>query len=65
MADSKMIAASVMGFLGCISCLVFVWYVMHGGLSKEALIAMILCCVYCFISSMIGISKYQEKADGK
>jgi len=44
---------------------VFVWYIMHGGLGKEALIAMIMCCVYCFISSMIGMSKYQDKADGK
>jgi hypothetical protein len=62
MVDAKMIGSSVAGLFGCLACLVFTWYLLHGGFGKEALIAMIVCCTCSAISSWFGLGQQTQEA---
>jgi len=62
MVDAKMIGSSVAGLFGCLACLVFTWYLLHGGFGKEALVAMIVCCTCSAISSWFGLSQQTQEA---
>ena len=59
MVDAKMIGSSITCLFGCLACLVFTWYLLHGGFGKEALIAMIVCCTCSAVSSWIGLGQTQ------
>jgi hypothetical protein len=62
MVDAKMIGSSIAGLFGCLACLVFTWYLLHGGFGKEALIAMIVCCTCSAISSWFGLGQQTQEA---
>ena len=62
MVDAKMIGSSITCLFGCLACLVFTWYLLHGGFGKEALVAMIVCCTCSAISSWIGLGQQTQEA---
>ncbi len=57
-----MIGSSITCLFGCLACLVFTWYLLHGGFGKEALVAMIVCCTCSAISSWIGLGQQTQEA---